>query len=140
MLSAGDVLYLELYLRGNAENVLYRFNFDGLSMREDYLGAASKFTARARGREASRASPSRIGPSPSLNEAHFFIRPDELTRGRIRLCTTEDCSGADALIKEATLAVDWQASTRWMRVKRAATRRGWSRMKTQGPEALDTFG
>ena len=44
VLSASDVLYLELYLSGNAENVLYRFNFNGLTLRQDQLTVGMKTT------------------------------------------------------------------------------------------------
>lgn len=102
VLSAGDVLYLELYLRGNADNVLYRFNFDGLSMREDYLGASSKFTA-SRSVEAQGGRSVEDRPISQPNEAHFFIAPHELTSGRVRLCTNPDCAGVGAVIKDAML-------------------------------------
>ncbi|HYH99709.1 RHS repeat-associated core domain-containing protein [Hyalangium sp.] len=102
VLSAGDVLYLELYLRGNAENVLYRFNFNGLSMREDYLGAGSRFTA-SRAVEQQDGKPVEDRPISQPNEAHFFIAPHELSVGRIRLCTDEECSGEGAVIKDARL-------------------------------------
>ncbi|MBM7116846.1 RHS repeat-associated core domain-containing protein [Archangium primigenium] len=102
VLSASDVVYLEVYLRGNAENVLYRFNFDGLSLREDYVGVASAFTA-ARSVEEAQGRPVLDRPISQLNEAHFFLGPQQLERGRVRLCTTEDCGGSNALIKEALL-------------------------------------
>ncbi|HEX8705547.1 MAG TPA: carboxypeptidase regulatory-like domain-containing protein, partial [Myxococcaceae bacterium] len=103
VLSAGDVLYLELYLKGNAENVLYRFNFDGLSMREDYLGVASKFTAERAVEKKADGKAVEDRPISQLNEAHFFLGPQEFSKGSIRLCTNQDCSGADAIIKAATL-------------------------------------
>ncbi|KFE70050.1 polymorphic toxin-type HINT domain-containing protein [Hyalangium minutum] len=107
VLSAGDVLYLEVYLRGNAENVLYRFNFDGLSMREDYLGASSRFTAH-RAVEQQNGKPVEDRPISRLNEAHFFLSPHELSSGRIRLCTNAECSGDGAVIKDATVL--WTAA------------------------------
>ncbi|MDC0712256.1 Ig-like domain-containing protein [Stigmatella sp. ncwal1] len=110
VLSANDILYLEVYLRGNAENVLYRFNFNGLSMREDYVGAASMFTAE-RAVEEQSGKPVLDRPISQLNEAHFFLGPQRLTRGRIRLCTNKDCSGHNALIKEAFL--NWTAEGKY---------------------------
>ncbi|HYH95020.1 RHS repeat-associated core domain-containing protein [Hyalangium sp.] len=102
VLSAGDILYLELYLRGNAENVLYRFNFDGLSKREDYLAAASQYTAES-AVEKKDGKPVLGRPVSRPGEAHFFLSPQQFSSGRIRLCTNEDCSGSDSLIKEALL-------------------------------------
>ncbi|HZH77164.1 MAG TPA: hypothetical protein VEY88_14130, partial [Archangium sp.] len=109
VLSANDLVYLEVYLRGNAENVLYRFNFNGLSMREDYVGVASKFTA-ARAVEEKNGKPVLDRPVSQLNEAHFFLGPQRFESGRLRLCTSEDCSG-DSLIKEATLS--WQGTGKY---------------------------
>ena len=103
VLSAGDVLYLQVYLRGNAANALSRFTFNGLSMREDYVGAASKFTAERAVEASTDGKPVEDRPISRLNEAHFFIGPHELTAGRIRLCTSRDCSGTNAVIKDATL-------------------------------------
>lgn len=110
VLSANDIVYLEVYLRGNAENVLYRFNFDGLSMREDYVGVASKFTA-ARAVEEKDGKPVLDRPVSRLNEAHFFLGPQRFESGRLRLCTNADCSGSGSLIKEASLS--WQGSGRY---------------------------
>ena len=107
VLSANDIVYLEVYLRGNAENVLYRFNFDGLSMREDYVGVASKFTAD-RAVEEKNGKPVLDRPVSRLNEAHFFLGPQRFESGRLRLCTNLDCSGNDSLIKEAFLS--WQGT------------------------------
>lgn len=118
VLSAGDVLYLELYLRGNADNVLYRFNFDGLSMREDYLGASSKFTA-SRAVEAQSGRSVEDRPISQLNEAHFFIAPHELLSGRVRLCTNPECSGEGAVIKDAMLA--WTAAGKYSVTEQAGS-------------------
>jgi RHS repeat-associated protein len=104
VISASDILYLELYLKGNAENVLYRFNFEGLSLREDYVGAASSFTA-ARAVEQKDGMPVEDRPVSRAGEAHFFLSPGATKYGRLRLCTTEDCAEG-TLIKEAY--VQWE--------------------------------
>ena len=44
VLSATDILYLSLYLEGNAENALYRYNFNGISPRRDLVTAGHETT------------------------------------------------------------------------------------------------
>jgi|GEM_PF-3156762 len=110
VLSAADILYFELYLSGNADNVLYRFNFHGISPRTDFVTAGSEDTLE---RSMARSTPS----SPSLNNltapavarpisvkamAHFAIEPDTLTNGIIRICEGPDCN-ASTLLKAAEL-------------------------------------
>ncbi|WP_163866947.1 RHS repeat-associated core domain-containing protein [Myxococcus eversor] len=110
VLSAADILYFELYLSGNADNVLYRFNFHGISPRTDFVTAGSEDTLE---RSMARSTPS----SPSLNSlavpavarpisvkamAHFAIEPDTLTNGIIRICEGPDCN-ASTLLKAAEL-------------------------------------
>ena len=107
VISASDILYLELYLKGNAENVLYRFNFEGLSLREDYVGAASSFTA-ARAVEQKDGMPVEDRPISRAAEANFYLSPQATKYGRVRLCTTEDCAEG-SLIKEAY--VQWEQAT-----------------------------
>jgi RHS repeat-associated protein len=103
VLSASDIVYLEVFLRGNAENVLYRFNFEGLALREDYAGAASAFTADRAVEEQSDGRPVLDRPISRPSEAHFYISPHQLSQGRIRLCTDSECAGEESLIKEARL-------------------------------------
>ncbi len=104
VLSASDILYLELYLSGNAENVLYRFNFYGLAARRDLLTASMEYTAEAAvkaDRSDGKPEPGRPVSRPAMT--NFFVEPAHLTRGLVKVCLNEACAGTQNLLKEATL-------------------------------------
>lgn len=99
VLSANDLLYVELYLSGNADNVLYRFNLMGLSPRVDLLKAGSAFTAQRSvetGPEGKAVTDRAISLPAS---AHFALDPAVIHRGRVKVCTSEDCA-AGTLVKQ----------------------------------------
>jgi RHS repeat-associated protein len=102
VLSATDVLYLELYLKGNAENVLYRFNFHGLSRRKDFITAGSQYTGERSVEAQDNGKPVQDRPISQAALASFFVQPDELRTGIIRLCTDAECKPG-TLIKAARL-------------------------------------
>ncbi|MBI5548736.1 MAG: hypothetical protein HY901_33050, partial [Deltaproteobacteria bacterium] len=97
ILSAEDILYIELYLSGNAENVLYRFNFYGIAPRLDYLAAGSSYTA-----QRSSDPKSKVRPVAEPAIANFYVAPSELKGGTARLCLDKDCT-RDNVIKEVKL-------------------------------------
>ncbi|MBN1205865.1 MAG: hypothetical protein JXB05_13185 [Myxococcaceae bacterium] len=102
VLSANDLLYVELYLSGNAENVLYRFNLMGVSPRVDLLKAGSDFTAQ-RAVEADANGRSVTDRPVSLPAfARFALDPGVIQRGTIKVCTSDTC-GAEQVVKEATV-------------------------------------
>jgi RHS repeat-associated protein len=106
VLSAEDILYIELYLSGNAENVLYRFNFYGIAPRVDYLAASSAYTAvQAVKKDEPRPVPGR--PVSSLSLARFFVSPDVLTSGKVSLCRDSNCQ---SVLKEANLTLNQDGS------------------------------
>lgn len=113
VLSAADVLYFELYLSGNADNVLYRFNFHGISPRTDFVTAGSVDTVEKSLARPGAASPSlkRAGltvapvterPISVKAMAHFAIEPEQLTTGVIRVCEGPVCDDK-TLLKAARL-------------------------------------
>ncbi|MFY1827969.1 RHS repeat-associated core domain-containing protein [Myxococcus fulvus] len=116
VLSAADILYFELYLSGNADNVLYRFNFHGISPRTDFVTAGSEDTlersmARATSSSlTSLSSPAVSRPISVKAMAHFAIEPDTMTNGIVRLCEGPDCN-ASTLLKAAELKYIRNADT-----------------------------
>ncbi|XXF81065.1 RHS repeat-associated core domain-containing protein [Myxococcaceae bacterium GXIMD 01537] len=103
ILNANDILYLELFLSGNAENVLYRFNLFGLAKRTDMLSAGSAFTARASVTPDSQGNPAPGRPVSQPGLANFFVEPAQFHSGVVRVCLNAACSPADMLLKEARL-------------------------------------
>lgn len=102
IISALDVVYMELFQEGNVENILARYNFLGLSERIDYVTANSAFTAeKATAGYQFEASASREyrAPVSDPSKAIFFVDGEEIPQGgTILLCTTESCnSPADVL-------------------------------------------
>ncbi|HET6981954.1 MAG TPA: DUF6531 domain-containing protein, partial [Myxococcaceae bacterium] len=90
VISVHDVLYLEAYLRGNAENAIYRFNFQGLAARKDYVTAGSTFTAEnANKTDSELGTANRPISQPAFTT--FPIKPSELSSGSIRVCV-DDCN------------------------------------------------
>ncbi|HEX8434107.1 DUF6531 domain-containing protein, partial [Archangium sp.] len=113
ILTANDVLYLELYLRGNADNVLYRFNFEGLAGRTDYLSAGHSYTVdeadKADDEEGNAAPGREIAEPPVVN---FFVNPKEVEKGIVRLYLNKE-DGTQELLKEADLVFSsgtWQVT------------------------------
>ncbi|WP_164000767.1 RHS repeat-associated core domain-containing protein [Pyxidicoccus caerfyrddinensis] len=109
VLSAGDILYFELYLSGNADNVLYRFNFHGISPRTDYVTAGGTDTVEKS--LASAPAPTSLAAADSnrpISEkavAYFAVEPEHLTKGWIEICETTQCTDQTRL-KRARLDVE----------------------------------
>ncbi|MHA7632465.1 RHS repeat-associated core domain-containing protein [Corallococcus sp. M7] len=107
VLSASDILYLELYLSGNAENVLYRFNLYGLASRKDVLAASTEHLAEAAVMKDAADGTAAIGRQvgrPAMST--FFVEPDQLGAGVVKLCSSKECEPSKGdLLKEALLAV-----------------------------------
>ncbi|NRD50691.1 DUF6531 domain-containing protein, partial [Corallococcus exiguus] len=100
ILSANDLLYVELYLSGNADNVLYRFNMMGLSPRVDLLKAGSAFTAESSVEVGANGRSVTDRPISTPATAHFSLDPSIIQVGRVKLCTNEACD-PDHLLKQA---------------------------------------
>ncbi|RKH96059.1 RHS repeat-associated core domain-containing protein [Corallococcus sp. AB038B] len=107
VLSASDILYLELYLSGNAENVLYRFNLFGLASRKDVLAASTEHLAEAAVMKDATDGTAAIGRQvgrPAMST--FFVEPDQLGAGVVKLCLSKECESSNGnLLKEALLSV-----------------------------------
>jgi RHS repeat-associated protein len=74
VVSALDVVYLELFDRTNSDNVLYRFNFFGVSNRVDHVSATTLMTAdRATSTLGARYERKNRAPHSRLNEAIFTV-------------------------------------------------------------------
>ena len=104
-ITSEDILYIELYLSGNAENVLYRFNFYGVTPRTDSPTANSAFTVD---KAVEPAFPSSIDRKPRTahskpNDAIFFLTPLEIEQGILKLCVAKDCTGQEDPIKEVNV-------------------------------------
>ncbi|SDF03020.1 RHS repeat-associated core domain-containing protein [Myxococcus virescens] len=100
VLAANDILYMELYLSGNAENVLYRFNLMGVSPRIDLLKAGSAFTAERSVEVDAQGQAVTDRPVSTPAVARFALDPGVIHRGRVKVCTSENCA-ADTLLKQA---------------------------------------
>jgi RHS repeat-associated protein len=108
ILSASDVLYLEVYLSGNAENVLYRFNLQGLAPRKDYVASSAAYTMDAAmlQDDPSTGKPAIGRPVSQPSTATFFVDPTEVTSGTLRLCLNPICGPANTdLLKEVSLTL-----------------------------------
>jgi RHS repeat-associated protein len=109
VLAASDIVYFELFLSGNAENVLYRYNFYGLSPRQDLVTAGHAYTSqvavRQDAKEGSSWVPATDRPISQPAMAAFFIGPDDFKNGTVRLCLDERCSGDDSLLKQVDFAL-----------------------------------
>jgi large repetitive protein len=106
VLSASDILYLELYLSGNAENVLYRFNLYGLASRKDVLAASTEHLSEASIEPDAADGTAAIGRQvgrPAMST--FFVEPEDLSGSVLKLCRTPGCEGGQGnLLKEALLS------------------------------------
>ncbi|MBS2023439.1 MAG: Ig-like domain-containing protein, partial [Deltaproteobacteria bacterium] len=109
VLSASDILYIELYLSGNAENILYRFNFNGLTLREDQLsvGMATTDGKLAKSEVDGTPTPRRPVMSPAL--AEFFVQPSEVKHGVVKICLDRDCASSNSALK--VMQFDWNDAT-----------------------------
>ena len=90
VISAHDVLYIEMFLSGNSDNVLYRYNLYGTKQRIDHLVAGSDFTAEKAVADVVLASNEIVQPpraaTSQLNRALFFIDPVDMKTGTLRVC------------------------------------------------------
>ncbi|RJS18828.1 hypothetical protein DRW03_24520 [Corallococcus sp. H22C18031201] len=105
VLSASDILYVELYLSGNAENVLYRFNFQGLAARKDDLTVSMSYTADAAVEKSLPDGTPAVGrPISRPAMADFMLDPAKITAGVVKLCLNEGCAPeAENLLKEVSV-------------------------------------
>ncbi len=100
VLAANDILYMELYASGNAENILYRFNLMGIAPRVDLLKAGSSFTAQRSVEVDSEGRVVTDRPISMPAVARFALEPSVIQRGRVKVCTSESCAG-NTLVKQA---------------------------------------
>lgn len=107
VLSGSDLLYIGLYMSGNAENILYKYNLQGLSPRHDLVTAGHSNTSAksiAPDDATGKAATLRSISEPAL--ANVFLGPTQLKKGRVKLCA--GACGAEGLIREFDL--QWQDS------------------------------
>ncbi|MDP1917773.1 MAG: DUF6531 domain-containing protein [Myxococcales bacterium] len=93
VLAANDIVYLELYLAGNAENVLWRTNFYGLTRRTDIVATNSLYTLKESTNVGSTNAKSRQTTIRPI--ASFPVRQAEIpnnTNATARLCSDATCS------------------------------------------------
>ncbi|MBL8918245.1 MAG: Ig-like domain-containing protein, partial [Myxococcaceae bacterium] len=93
VLEANDIVYLELFLAGNAENVLWRTNFYGLTRRTDFVASNSAYTRNEAKNKAARTANSR--QTTQRPRATFTISQAEVptgTRATVELCSDGTCS------------------------------------------------
>lgn len=115
ILSANDILYIELYLSGNAENVLYRFNFAGLAARTDLLSAGHSYTveqAETLDDASGNPAPGREVSEPPV--ASFYVKPAELSVGTIHI-SARNADGTEDVLKEVDVVFadnTWQVTER----------------------------
>ncbi|MFP2929566.1 RHS repeat domain-containing protein [Pyxidicoccus sp. 3LG] len=115
LLSASDVLYLELYLSGNAENVLYRFNLQGLAPRRDYVSSSAEYTmdAAMMQDDPGTGAPAIGRPVSQPSTANFYVDPTDVYSGTLRVCLNESCVPAgQSLLKEVALDLQPDGSYR----------------------------
>jgi len=114
VISATDIVYLELFLSGNSDNVLFRHNLYGTKLRRDLAVAGSDFTAEKSSEDVNGASfalaQAARSSTPQLNQALFFIDPTRLTEGIVRLCLDENCTQPNTRLKELNITGYSQAS------------------------------
>jgi len=121
VLAARDIVYFDLFLSGNAENVLYRYNLFGLSSRRDLVTAGHSFTHQVSlmedGGTVLIPVPEVLRPVSAPALAVFFLGADDLrppagtpgydptvpASGTLQLCTSPKCSGPGDLLKRAAL-------------------------------------
>ncbi len=105
VLAAQDILYFELFLSGNAENVLYRFNFHGLSRRKDYLAVGSEYTAEKARTADVDGAPDVRRPVSVPSKAITFVSPSEFTSGTLQICTEAQCGSSASVLKAVALSL-----------------------------------
>jgi hypothetical protein len=99
IIGAHDVLYVELFLSGNTDNVLYRYNFYGLLPRKDTPTAQTARTADLATKPL-RTDDTRVAEAAISRRAaaFFFLDPSEIRAGIVEICTNSSCD-AGALLK-----------------------------------------
>ena len=103
-LTGPDLLFFELYLSGDGANILYRYNFDGLTLARAIVAAPAQFIAPALGVvERVGQAETKGRPFVERARAHCTVSPRELEEGTIKFCQTEECEPMD-VIKAATVS------------------------------------
>ena len=107
VLSGRDIVYIGVALAGNAENILYKYNLQGLAPRQDLVTAGHEKTlAKAIKPDAQDGTPEVLRSISQPALANVFLGPTDFRRGAVRLCAG-GCSG-DGLVRSFDL--DWQES------------------------------
>jgi RHS repeat-associated protein len=101
VISASDIVYMELFLSGNADNVLYRFNFQGLAPRTDLVTSGKQYLVeKATAREAAAQFTAGRGVA-RVSQALFFLVPDDIKNGTVEIASE---GGERRVLKRVTLA------------------------------------
>ncbi|ATB38886.1 hypothetical protein CYFUS_004323 [Cystobacter fuscus] len=107
VLASDDLLYFELYLSGNAENILYRFNFEGLASRTDFLSAGHEYTL-AQAEAAPELQGGQPAPGREISQApmaNFSLKESEFTEGLLTL-TARRPGASDVELKQVPIRLD----------------------------------
>jgi hypothetical protein len=103
VISALDIVYIELFESGNSDNVLYRYNLHGTRQRVDHAAVNSGWTGEKSVEAKNIAKLEQRPPKAAVSEpsiAVFFLDPKEIQRGTVRVCQAEDCSAANDPLKD----------------------------------------
>ncbi|MCE9670034.1 DUF6531 domain-containing protein [Myxococcus stipitatus] len=138
VLSANDLLYVELYLSGNADNILYRFNLMGVSPRVDLLTAGSAFTARRSVEKGATGEAVLDRPLSIPAAARFSLDPSVIRRGRVKVCTSDSCESGK-LLKEADVELLGDGSYRLTELSEVPGRKDLVQLPTPGLNGARQF-
>jgi RHS repeat-associated protein len=110
VLSARDLVYFEIFLSGNGENVLYRYNFHGLTRRLDYVTAGRKDTAADAVRPDEDGEPALLRSVSMAAGAEFYVRPGDMRKGTATVCLDPSCEEETGVLKKARLELQIDGS------------------------------
>jgi len=101
VLSSRDLVYIGLTLSGNGENVLYKYNLQGLSPRRDLVTAGHQATVEKAVKADEDGVPAKLRAVSEPALANVFLGPEQFKAGRVKLCAGS-CNG-DGLIRSFEL-------------------------------------
>ncbi len=102
VLSALDIVYIELFESGNTDNVLYRYNLHGTRQRVDHSAVSSDWTAKKSVQAGNIAQLERREAKTAISEPSmsvFYLDPTAIQRGTVVICQAANCSGANDPLK-----------------------------------------
>jgi YD repeat-containing protein len=103
VISALDIVYIELFESGNSDNVLYRYNLYGTRQRLDHAAVNSGWNGRKSVEAKALATPHKRPEKAAVSEPNvsfFYLDPDDIERGIIKICQQPDCTGPNDPLKD----------------------------------------